>query len=358
MADYRVELSHQIRDSSARILLVHPGFVETARTALQNTGLSEDCLFLFSDEEIKPTGGVKDWRSLLGSEEEAERYKWTRLGSESKQKIATINFSSGTTGLPKGVIITHFNLIANVEQLIFNTRAQEGSVAPSTERWVGFLPLYHAFGQLYTCLMAARLSTPVYIMKTFVFEDFLKVIETHRITDIQVAPPILVMLRKRPETSKYDLSSLRSIVCGAAPLSGELQDSCANHYNVSVNQGWGMTEVTCAGTGFPAGVQGLAGSIGMLLPNCEARIVDETGNEVKAHEKGEMYIRGPNISLGYWRNQEATAKSMLPGGWLRTGDVAVHDEEGRLWIVDRLKVRPISAQFRFIESYTDHTNSQ
>lgn len=336
--NYRIEISHQIQDSSARIVLVHPGFVETARTALQNTGLSEDCLFLFSDEEIKARNGVKDWRSILGSEVEAQRHTWTRLGSESRQKIATINYSSGTTGLPKGVMITHFNLIANVEQLIFNKHNKQDSISPSPERWIGFLPLYHAFGQIYTCLMTVRSSNPIYIMKTFVFEDFLKVIETHRITDIQVPPPILVMLRKRPETSKYDLSSLKKIVCGAAPLSAELQDSCANRYNVIVSQGWGMTEVTCAGTGHPAGIQGLAGSIGMLLPNCEARIVDETGNEVKVHEQGEMQIRGPNISLGYWRNQEATGQSMLPGGWLKTGDVAIHDEEGRLWIVDRLKV--------------------
>lgn len=293
---------------------------------------------MFSDGENQPVDGIRDWHSLLGTSEEAENYRWPRLGAESTQKIAAINYSSGTTGFPKGVMITHYNLIANVEQVSSSTRGLAYTTSPSAERWISFLPLYHAFGQLFTCLLAAKLLIPVYIMKTFVFEDFLRLIETHKITDMQVAPPILVMLSKRPETSRYDLSSLKTIASGAAPLSKELQAMCAERYNVIITQGWGMTELTSAGTSSRVGIENCGGSIGMLLPNCEARLLDEDGNEVKPHERGEIFIRGPNVSVGYWRNEEATRQAMLPDGWFRTGDIATHDETGRLWIVDRLKV--------------------
>lgn len=336
--DGPAELAFQIRDTSPQLFLVHPGLLQTARIALQRAGVPEQCLYMFSDGENQPVDGIRDWHSLLGTSEEAENYRWPRLGAESTQKIAAINYSSGTTGFPKGVMITHYNLIANVEQVSSSTRGPAYTTSPSAERWISFLPLYHAFGQLYTCLLAAKLLIPVYMMKTFVFEDFLRLIETHKITDMQVAPPILVMLSKRPETSQYDLSSLKTIASGAAPLSKELQAMCAERYNVIITQGWGMTELTSAGTSSRVGTEYCGGSIGMLLPNCEARLLDEDGNEVKPHERGEIFIRGPNVSAGYWRNEEATRQAMLPDGWFRTGDIATHDETGRLWIVDRLKV--------------------
>lgn len=188
-------------------------------------------------------------------------------------------------------------------------------------------------------LMAAKLRIPVYVMSVFVYEDMLEAIQNYRITELQVAPPILVLMSKHPATANYDLSSLTKIFCGAAPLSQSLQNECTQRFKTSVGQGWGMTEVTCAGLVAPAGIEDQTGSVGVLLPNCEIKLIGEDGEEVGRRGRGEIYIKGPNVSPGYWRNEKATRETMLEGGWLRTGDVAVIDEREWFYIVDRLKVR-------------------
>ena len=139
-----------------------------------------------------------------------------------------------------GVCISHHALIANVEQTIY-VRWYPGlkSGQKPNERWIGFLPLYHAYGQLYVNLIATKVQLPIYIMKQFVYADFLRHIQDHKITHLQVAPPILVMMNKRPETAKYDLSSLKGILCGAAPLAKELQNAVSRDFNVEIKQGWG-----------------------------------------------------------------------------------------------------------------------
>jgi 4-coumarate--CoA ligase len=184
-------------------------------------------------------------------------------------------------------------------------------------------------------LLAVRTKTPVYIMKQFVYPDFLTNIQKYKITDLQVAPPILIMLSKRPETAKYDLSSVKGMSCGGAPLGKELQNEVARRFNVEIKQGWGMTEVTCGSI-----IQEVAsddGNVGRLMPNTECKLCDDDGNEVATGQRGELYIRAPNVCLRYWRNEAATRESIDPEGWLRTGDLAVVNEEGLFWIVDRKK---------------------
>lgn len=188
-------------------------------------------------------------------------------------------------------------------------------------------------------LMAIKMSIPVYIMSVFVYEELLQVVQKHKITELQVAPPILILMSKHPATDKYDLSSITKIFSGAAPLSQSLQSECTQRFKTSVGQGWGMTEVTCAGLVMPSGIPDQSGSVGVLVPNCEIKLVEEDGKEVGTGERGEIYIRGPNTSTGYWKNEKATRETMLEDGWLRTGDVAVNDERGWFYIVDRLKVK-------------------
>ncbi|MCJ1458903.1 hypothetical protein MMC28_009279 [Mycoblastus sanguinarius] len=339
------EMSYQMQNTGARAVLVYPTLLETARKASKEAGLPEDRLFIFSDTEHKPVEGIKDWRSMLGSTEEASNYNWPRLSpSESRKTIATINYSSGTTGVPKGVMITHSNLIANTEQgnFIKNVENPEfkrtGTYEHSKrQRWIGFLPLYHAFGQQSSILMASRLSVPVYIMTKFVFEDFLRTIQTHKITNINLAPPILVMMSKNPATANYDLSSIKQIFSGAAPLSKSLQNECRSRFNLCIGQGWGMTEMVCGGLVVPEGIEDSTGSVGTLMPNNEVKMCDESGKEVATGERGEILLRGPSVCLGYWKNEKATRETILEGGWLRTGDVAVSDDRAWFWIVDRLK---------------------
>ena len=176
-------------------------------------------------------------------------------------------------------------------------------------------------------------------MKQFVYGDFLQAIQDFKITHLQIAPPILVMFSKRPETGKYDLSSVTDVLCGAAPLSKELQNDVSRRFKMQINQGWGMTEVTCGALHVPGGVNDDSGSVGQLDPNTECKLLDDDGNEVKIGEPGEMYVRGPQVCLRYWKNDVATKESISEDKWLRTGDVAVCDERGYFWIVDRKKVK-------------------
>ena len=335
------EVVHQLSNTEAKLILVHPTLLHTALEAARQAKVPRGNIFLFSDVENEAIDGVQDWRrGLAGSDEDAGRYTWPELTpDEATSTIATINYSSGTTGMPKGVCVSHANLIANVAQAVFMRYAHKPYAFANRpqERWIGFLPLYHAYGQLYTILMAVKLRVPVYVMHEFRYEDFLHSIGKFQITSLQVAPPILVMLSKRPETQRYDLRSVRDILCGAAPLSRELQNDCQRHFQVQINQGWGMTEVTCGGFHVPGGVRDDTGSVGQLHPNCECKLLDDNGKEVAFGEPGELYIRGPNICMGYWRNDEATRDVLSSDGWLRTGDVATCDKKGYFWIVDRKK---------------------
>ncbi|KAL2851417.1 hypothetical protein BJX68DRAFT_254967 [Aspergillus pseudodeflectus] len=341
------EVEHQLRDTRASVVLVHPSLVATAVKAGESVGLARDRIFLFSDDatdqHCAAYPSILDWKRMIGSEAEGAAWKWDDMatGDTAVSTIATVNYSSGTTGMPKGVCCSHYNLVANAEQTIFmRDQGTPHAAVPASrpqERWVGFLPLYHAYGQLYACIMSPKLSIPVYIMRKFVFSDFLSTIQSYRITHLQVAPPILIMLDKRPETSRYDLRSVGNILCGAAPLSRDLQNRIqARFKGTNVVQGWGMTEVTCGAIHVPGGHYDESGSVGMLDPNCEARLLDEEGRPVNPGEAGELYIRGPNICLGYWKNETATKDSFDANGWLKTGDV-MRVEGDRFWVVDRKK---------------------
>ncbi|PSN65025.1 acetyl-CoA synthetase-like protein [Corynespora cassiicola Philippines] len=333
------EMVHQISNTQAQFILAHPTLASTAAEAARQAGLPNGRVFLFSDHPNAPTAGCQDWRSMLPPPSSASTYTFPPLSaSESTTTVATVNYSSGTTGLPKGVEVSHHNLIANLVQTIHMRYLRKPWDARTRPRevWLGFLPLYHAYGQLYTNCMAQKLQIPVYIMRQFAYEEFLRAVQDYRVTHLQVAPPIMVMLSKRPETARYDLSSVTDILCGAAPLSRELQNEIGGRLGCEILQGWGMTEVTCGAIVMPGGTVDDSGSVGELLPNCECMLLDDDGREVPEDTPGELYVRGPNICLGYWRNPRATQEALSPDGWLRTGDVAVV-RGNRFWIVDRKK---------------------
>jgi len=343
------EMVHQIRNTGAQLILAHPTMVKTALVAAPEAGLSTSRIFQFSDSYNPPLNGVLDWSTMLGSPAQGEAWSWPEMTpEESVNTVATINYSSGTTGLPKGVCVSHHNIIANVEQTIYMKYKYKpfDRTNHTPERWVGFLPLYHAYGQLYTILMSVKLNASVYIMKQFQYGEFLQTIQDKKITHLQVAPPILVMLSKRPETAQYDISSVTDIICGAAPLSKELQNDVSRRFNVQINQAWGMTEVTCGALHVPGGVNDFTGSVGQLDPNSEGKLLDEEDKEVKLGEPGELYIRGPQVCLRYWKNDKATEESISHDKWLRTGDIAICDDRGYFWIVDRKKVRPIFPELK------------
>ncbi|KAL1304147.1 hypothetical protein AAFC00_000574 [Neodothiora populina] len=335
------EIAFQITNTGARLILVDPSLLDTVLKAVDQIRFPRSRIFLFSDETCQEKRGVPDWHSFIASQDEAEAWQWHRMTpQESKSRIAVLNYSSGTTGLPKGVMISHENVIANVCQSLYMRQLEQShptNKAPP-ERWLGFLPLYHAYGQLWSITAAAINSTPCYYMRAFSFEPFLKHIQDHKITHIQTAPPVLVMLDKRPETSRYDLGSLVNILCGAAPLSKELQNSVSDRFRLKVVQTWGMTEVTCSCLHVPGGLDDRSGSVGFIDPNSEMKLIDDDGKEVtKPGERGEIFVKGPNVCLGYWKNENATKAVFDGDGFMKTGDVAICDAKGWYWIVDRKK---------------------
>jgi 4-coumarate--CoA ligase len=186
-----------------------------------------------------------------------------------------------------------------------------------------------------------KLGIPVYIMPKFDFTKLLQHIQDFKITSLNLAPPIAVRLAKDPEVKKYDLSSVYYVGSGAAPLSQEVSEQVEGLWpngQVNLKQGWGMTETTCAAMGWDSNQISTSASVGELLANCEARIMNDAGTaEVPRGQRGELWIRAPNVMKGYWRNEKATKETLTPDGWLKTGDVCFVDEQNRFTVVDRKK---------------------
>ncbi len=187
-----------------------------------------------------------------------------------------------------------------------------------------------------------------YVLRQFSLPLYLSVIEKHNVDNLLIVPPVAVLLAKNPIVQTYDLSSLRAVYCGAAPLGRDLHEqvervlSSIARRPVRVRQGYGLTEIVLAATWFGldewAGSQALTG-VGRLIPNVEAKLIDEAGKEVGYGERGEILLKGPNVFSGYLNNPEADKNAFLDG-WFRTGDIGVFDETGLLYIVDRVKVIP------------------
>ena len=315
------ELTFQLRDAGARFLLTVPPFLDRAVAAAQQAGVEE--VFVLGEGE-----GATPFASLLAAGDTPPA-----VDIDPADDLVSLPYSSGTTGLPKGVMLTHRNLVANLCQCEPVLASGEG------DRLIAVLPFFHIYGQV--VLMAAALwhGATLVTMPRFDLEQFLGLLQDQRITRAYVAPPIVLALAKHPLVDKYDLSSLKSIFSGAAPLDASLERACAERLDCEVMQGWGLTEtspVVTTNYNTPRGPQ--PGSVGVPLPNTEMRVVDPaTGADVSRGETGELLVRGPQVMKGYLNAPEATAAMLDPDGWLHTGDLGTIDEHGYVYIVDRVK---------------------
>jgi acyl-CoA synthetase (AMP-forming)/AMP-acid ligase II len=315
------ELAFQLNDAKARFLLTVPPFLDKALQAAANSGVEE--VFVLGEAE-----GATPFASLLTAGDTPPAVQ-----IDPARDLVALPYSSGTTGLPKGVMLTHRNLVANL--------CQSGPVlaADPGERLIAVLPFFHIYGLVVLMAAAVWRGATLVTMPRFDLEEFLRILQEYRITRAYLAPPIVLALAKHPMVDKYDLSALDSIMSGAAPLDAGLERAAGERLDSRVGQGWGLTETSPVVTttlNAPAGPR--PGSVGVLLPNTELRVVDPaTGADVSRGETGELLVRGPQVMQGYLNAPEATADMLDPDGWLHTGDLGSVDQDGYVYVVDRVK---------------------
>ncbi|WP_433730396.1 AMP-binding protein [Actinoplanes sp. CA-051413] len=313
------ELTAQLTAARARLLVTVPALAEQAVAAAARAGVEE--VFV-----LGTAPGATPFSELIG-----HSYPPVRVPIDPDRDLAALPFSSGTSGLPKGVELTHTALVTNVRQGQASLSFHEQDVV------VAVAPFFHALGLNLVLPGSLAAGATVVTMGRFDLEAFLALIQQHRATLTIVVPPIALALAYHPMVDNYDLSSLRAIGVGAAPLGADQEQRCAERLGCAVAQGLGMTETSAFISGGPLDAP-RRGSVGRLVPGTEARIVDPGSHtDLAAGRTGELWVRGPQLMRGYRDDPAATARTIDVDGWLHTGDLCYFDQDGYLYVVDRLK---------------------
>lgn len=318
------EVLHQLRETKVKGLITSDNLYAQAGNLLSKV---QGLRFIVIEGQGEPPSNLIPFSSLLGRSNRLDR----SIGIDPKERIAVLPFSSGTTGLPKGVMLTHFNLLSCLYQVV---QVHEIS---STDLMINQLPFFHIYGM--TVLMGTSImagATQVLASRFRPIDEFLSLFETYRPTLFFTVPLIVQEFCHHPKVMTMDWTRLRYINAGGAILSPEVQERFTQITGVPVMVGYGLTESSPTTHVTPIRKIKL-GSIGLPLSLTEDKIVDpETGTELRPREIGELWVRGPQVMKGYYNNPEATVQTVIKG-WLRTGDLAWKDEEGYVFIVDRLK---------------------
>ncbi len=325
------DIAKQLTDSKATFLFTVSALLPQAEAAADEVGIAAENVFVLDGAE-----GHLSLRDLLG-----EGATPPEVSFDPATQLAVLPYSSGTTGRPKGVMLTHRNLVANVCQIM--PRMGIGS----DDKILAVLPFFHIYGMTVLLNAALFARASLITMPKFDLVEFLRIVAEQKSTYIFVAPPVAVALAKHPLVDQYDLSSVHTIFSGAAPLDAALGKAVADRLNCRVRQGYGMSEMSPVSHAIPFDRDDIAlDSCGPTIANMECKLVDPgTGEEVdypavgsrKVSAPGELWCKGPNIMAGYLGNEQATKDTLDADGYLRTGDIATVDDEGVVTIVDRLK---------------------
>ncbi|KAH7147661.1 hypothetical protein DER46DRAFT_515595 [Fusarium sp. MPI-SDFR-AT-0072] len=345
-----LELSYQLKDSGAKFLITSTHLIKTAVESVRIVGLEKS--HIFHQDARSPHhnnlshDGVRSWTELLSPAHEAESFSWFEPPNP-ETAICCLNYSSGTTGRPKGVEVTHFAYVANGEAHLLLHRLQE-------EAWFGsyraralcFLPLNHVAAQTTFIANCPKMGVETYIMRQYNFNDMLRHIEKYRITELMTAPPIISSLVANSALVGDSLRSVKNVICGTAPLALSLEQRANALFKddrVVVRQGWGMTELTCLGTMNDPRLAGSPGSVGETAPNSAIKLMHGVTEITEANKQGELWFTSPTLMAGYWKNPEATRETIIDQNgirWLKTGDIAYLDSWGpgaNIYFVDRSK---------------------
>ncbi|MEU3605153.1 AMP-binding protein [Streptomyces sp. NPDC035033] len=319
------EFAKQLRDSAARWIVTVAPLLPAARAAAELAGGIEEIFVCDAAAD-----GARSLQEFLGSTAPEPE-----IAVDPAEDVAALPYSSGTTGVPKGVMLTHASVATNLAQLEPFIPMGPG------DRILAILPFFHIYGL--TALMNAplRKGATVVVLPRFELDTFLGAIQKHRINGLYVAPPIVLALAKHPAVADYDLSSLEYIVSAAAPLDAALARACSERLGLPpVRQAYGMTELSPGTHVTPLAVADPPpGTVGKLLPSTEMRILslDDPSKDAAPGEEGEIAIRGPQVMKGYLGRPEATAAMIDADGWVHTGDIGRVDADGWLYVVDRVK---------------------
>ncbi|KAF8073408.1 phenylacetyl-CoA ligase [Lyophyllum atratum] len=343
------ELLYQLEQTKAKLMIVHPGSLETALSAAREANFPSERIILFNTTGASSLGHHLSIETLIQKGHNVpsdQTFVERRLNpGEAKTKLAFLSFSSGTTGKPKAVAIAHYALIANVIQIAAHNNVNKDYCDYDDQRYrpgdvaIGVLPFYHIYGLVINLHYILFSAMALVVVPKFNFVEMLNSIVRHRISHLLLVPPQVILLCKHPAVKNYDLRRyIRMIMCGAAPLSHEVNQQLFELLpDAHIGQAYGMTETCTATTMWPIDQKrGTSGSAGQLLPGTVSRIIKSDGSLAGYDEAGELYIKTPSVALGYANNAEATKETFIDG-WVRTGDEAKIDRKGEIWILDRLK---------------------
>ena len=317
------EAGYVLADAQARVVITDPGLLPMV-LAVRDRVASLEHVFVTGPGPA-PVATTSYEEALLQA---ADAPSVDVAGED----LALLSYTAGTTARPKGAMLTHGNLLANLDQM-----AEVPALAEAESDVVLLaLPLFHIYALNVVLGITLREGATAILVERFDPSGTLDLVERHGVTVLFGAPPMFAAWLQAASQREVDMSSVRLAVSGAAPLPGEVLDTFRERLGVTIWEGYGLTETAPAVTTNALGEEAKPDSIGLVLPGVEVRLVDEHGEEVEDGDPGEIVVRGPNVFQGYWNRKEESADAFRDG-WLRTGDVAYRDQDGYLFIVDRTK---------------------
>ncbi|KAJ5648700.1 hypothetical protein N7490_005072 [Penicillium lividum] len=328
------EMSHALKTANSKYIMTVPDSIAVSLLAAKEAGIPKEHIFLLEGE----SEGFTTMKQLLqigkGYGEHGQSPIYRIPAGQTNDICGYLNFSSGTTGLPKAVMLSHRNVIAQCLQL----KAVAGA---DRKRYLASLPLFHISGLVRFLHWPIASNDECVMLSKFSIEGFLDAIVRYQITDLTLVPSIIIRLVRDPLVGRYDMTCVKRIACGAAPLGSEVIQQLREKMPwTGFRQSYGMTESCCCLTTHPPEFYSYdyANNSGTLLGSTVVKIIDvSTGKELGSNEAGEILAKGPQIALGYLGNPKETAETFGTDGFLRTGDVGVIDDQGFIRIVDRTK---------------------